>query len=99
MTEKSPARKNSAILRPHMTEKGTMNTRGGGSVYTFVVSSLAGKADIREEIVHRYGVKPRMVRVLRVKPQVIVVRGRRGKKPGFKKAVIYLHPGDVIEYA
>lgn len=82
-----------------MTEKGTLQTRGGGNVHTFVVSSDAGKAEIREEVERRYGVKPRMVRVLRVKPRTIVVRGRRGKKPGFKKAVVYLRAGDTIEYA
>lgn len=82
-----------------MTEKGTLNTRGGGGVYTFVVSSDAGKIEVREEIEHRYGVKPRMVRIIRVKPKTIFARGREGKKPGFKKAVVYLRAGDKIEYA
>jgi len=82
-----------------MTEKGTLNTEGGGNVYTFVVSSGAGKAEIREEIMHRYGVKPRMVHIIRVKPKTISARGREGQKPGFKKAVVYLRAGEKIEYA
>ncbi len=68
-------------------------------VYTFRVSASANKALVRAAIKAQYKVTPRQVTILTVRPKQLIVRGRRGTRPGFKKAMVYLKKGDKIDLA
>ncbi len=85
----------SIIKRPRITEKAT-DARARG-VYVFEIEDTAGKHSIATAIRELYKVSPAKVRIVRTPRKKIVVRGKRGTKPGVKKAYVYLAPGDKIE--
>lgn len=68
--------------------------------YVFLVDPRANKQEIAEAVEEIYAernVKVLGVNVIRMKPKPRRVRGRLGKKAGFKKAIVTLQSGDVIE--
>ncbi len=68
--------------------------------YVFIVDRRANKQEIREAVEAIYSqknVKVRSVNTILVKPKAKRMRGKEGVKPAFKKAIITLEPGDVIE--
>jgi large subunit ribosomal protein L23 len=68
--------------------------------YVFLVDMRANKrqiADAVEEIYAERSVRVVSVNTVRVKPKPRRVRGRSGMTAGFKKAVVTLQPGDLIE--
>jgi len=70
------------------------------SKYVFLVDPRANKREIAEAVEQIYAeknIKVIAVNTIRYKPKPRSVRGRRGLKPGFKKAVITLKSGDTIE--
>ncbi len=83
------------MVGPHITEKSTMlNERG---VYVFRVRSRANKLMVKQAIKEAYKVSPEKVNVNYIPSKKRSVRGRRGIKAGFKKAMVYLKKGDKIE--
>ena len=83
------------ILAPIVSEKSyEASTRG---TYTFNVHSDAHKTQIRQAVEELFDVKVLRVNVLTV--QAKPKRGGlfRGTRPGWKKAVGQLRPGDTIE--
>ena len=86
----------SIILRPRITEKTSFLV--GDGVYTFAVHPRANKIQIKRAITEIFGVTPLRVNIITTKPRKVVVRGRRGKKSGSKKALVYLKEGDKIEF-
>lgn len=87
------------LLGPRITEKATDGTARG--CYVFDIRRDAGKRDVKEAIIARYGVTPRLVRTSPVMPKSVTTRGSRkaGVKRGGKKAYVYLNAGDKIELA
>ena len=89
------------VLRyPHVTEKAShQNTKL--SQYVFRVNSKATKTMIKDAIEKVFNVKVVRVNVINVPPK----SGRRGirnrrliiRRPGYKKAIVLLSPGDTIE--
>jgi large subunit ribosomal protein L23 len=83
------------ILKPVVSEKSyAAATRGS---YTFKVHPDAHKTQIRQAVEELFDVKVERVNVIAVqaKPKR---RGQfRGTRPGWKKAVVQLRPGDSIE--
>lgn len=68
--------------------------------YVFIVDRRANKQEIREAIETIYSqknVKVRSVNTILVKPKKRRVRGKEGEKPAFKKAIVTLEKGDMIE--
>lgn len=66
----------------------------------FLVHKRANKQEIREAVQEIYagkGITVTAVNTINVKPKRRRVRGRVGFAAGFKKAVVSLSPGDVIE--
>ena len=66
----------------------------------FLVDPKANKREIAEAVEQIYAeknIKVLAVNTLRYKPKPRTVRGRRGLKPGFKKAIVTLKSGDTIE--
>lgn len=80
---------------PHFTEKSAgLNERG---VYVFKIKPEANKIEIKKAIVKIYGVKAEKVNIIKVPAKEKFIRGKWGKKPGYKKAVVYLKKGEKIE--
>lgn len=84
-----------SILSPHVTEKSTILSESG--VYVFKVSSRSNKIIIKHAINELYGVVPEKINIVSVPSKTRRVRGKRGTKSGYKKAMIYLKKGDKIE--
>ena len=87
----------SVLKRPVVTEKSTA-LREEDNQYAFEVALDANKIEIRRAVESNFG-----VRVLTVRTQVVrgkMKRFRRGfgKKPNWKKAVVTLREGDVIDF-
>ncbi len=85
------------LLRPHVTEKATLSAEGGA--YVFVVAPSATKASIRAHVKRLYDVVPTRVNIANLPSKRTLARGRRGRKPGMKKAYVYLPKGKTIELA
>lgn len=68
--------------------------------YVFLVDKNATKQEIAMAVEMIYAdkkIKVIGVNTITNKPKARTVRGRRGMKPGFKKAIVTLKAGDVIE--
>ncbi|MBS0647955.1 MAG: 50S ribosomal protein L23 [Verrucomicrobia bacterium] len=68
--------------------------------YVFLVDKNATKQEIAQAVETIYAdkkIKVIGVNTITNKPKARTVRGRRGMKPGFKKAIVTLKAGDVIE--
>lgn len=87
------------LISPRITEKATGGNAWG--CYVFDIPKGAGKRDVRDAIVARYGLVPRHVGTAMVKSKNVLTRGSRkaGVKAGGKKAYVYLKAGDKIELA
>jgi large subunit ribosomal protein L23 len=109
MTRKHPYE---IIKSRYVTEKarvmeGLQNNNSNPSVrkcntpkYVFLVEKTASKLEIAkavEEIYSDKNIKVIGVNTIQVKPKARTVRGRSGMKQAFKKAIVTLKPGDVIE--
>ena len=84
------------IVRPLVTEKATADS-GNSNRYTFEVSKLASKTDIKKAVESLF-----KVRVLGVATQVRQLRNRnyaycRSEGKTWKRAVVKIHPEDKIE--
>lgn len=86
---------NSILIRPRITEKATIKAEG--SVYTFEVDPKSTKSQVEEAFIEKYKVNPVKVSTVTIPAKNVFVRGKRGKKSGYKKAYIYLKKGDKIE--
>jgi large subunit ribosomal protein L23 len=84
------------LLQPHITEQS--NLLAQKNVYTFRVNPRANKILIKKAIQEMYGFKPVKIRIINTHSKKRVVRGKKGMKPGFKKALVYLKEGDKIEF-
>jgi large subunit ribosomal protein L23 len=68
--------------------------------YVFLVDKNATKQEIAQAVEAIYAnknIKVIRVNTINVKAKPRTVRGRRGMKPGFRKAIVTLQSGDVIE--
>ena len=85
------------ILKPRVTEKSTDGTVAGRPVYTFAVAPNANKPMVRRAIIEQYKVSPTKININVVKGKRVFTRGRAGTRGAFKKAMVFLKPGDKIE--
>ncbi len=83
------------IKKPVITEKASDET-GKRNAYTFRVPVDANKIEIRQAVQQLFDVKVKSVNTLRVRGKWRI-RGRSiGKTPNWKKAVVVLGEGDMI---
>ena len=83
------------IISPLVTEKSTM-----GSEYnqvTFRVVKSASKPEIKAAVEILFDVKVTAVNTLHQKGKTKRFRGRIGRRPGFKKAIVSLAEGQRID--
>jgi len=85
------------IIRPLVTEKGThQSTRY--NAYTFQVSPLATKVQIKAAVQELFHVRVEGVRTQTRKGKVARFRNQEGRQPSWKKAIVTLHEEDKIEF-
>jgi large subunit ribosomal protein L23 len=85
------------ILRnPRITEKASLAMEG--FAYVFDVAETANKKEIAAAVRAIYGVTPRKVATVNVKPKEVrnMRTGKKGIKGGYKKAYVYLQKGETI---
>ncbi len=85
----------SPIKAPRVTEKAS-NLSAQSNAYVFDVSPFTGKQEIKEAIFSIYKVRPVKINVLPVPYKSTIFKGRKGRKGGGRKAVVYLKKGDKI---
>jgi large subunit ribosomal protein L23 len=85
------------IKGARITEKAALGSEKG--IYTFNVSDIATKNEIKKAIKLIYGVTPERVSTTKITSKTVVRRGKIGTKTGGKKAVVYLKKGDKINIA
>jgi large subunit ribosomal protein L23 len=83
------------ILGPVITEKATMGSEHGQ--VTFRVRTDATKPQIRTAVEDLFKVKVKAVNTLRVKGKEKRFRGKLGRRPDWKKAVVTLQEGHSID--
>lgn len=95
--EKNESSRNAAgVLRsPHMSERAGENAQRG--VHVFKVEPRAGKPEIKRAVEELYGVQVRKVHLVHLPSKIRFVKGKRGKRPGYKKALVFLQKGQTIE--
>ena len=83
------------ILAPLVTEKSTMGSEN--NQVTFRVPLTATKPQIKAAIEKLFKVKVNSVNTLRQKGKVKRFRGKLGKRPDYKKAIVSLAEGEMID--
>jgi large subunit ribosomal protein L23 len=84
------------LKRPVNTEK-TRDAHDASNQYVFEVVPEANKIEIRQAVEEIFGVRVTDVRTLNVRGKVKRFRRGTGKKPNWKKAIVTLRDGDVID--
>lgn len=83
------------LLRPRVTEKATALALRG--VYAFEVTKGATERMVKSAIRALYSVSPVKVAFVPLRSKEIIVKGRKGRTKGGKKAYVYLKKGEKIE--
>ena len=85
------------ILSPMVTEKSTNLSEQNKIV--FKVPTGANKINLKKNIEKIFKVNVIKINTINNKPKSKIVRGKLGKKSGFKKAVVTLKKGQTIDLA
>jgi len=83
------------LIRPHVTEKASLSAEK--SVYVFEVDPRTTKGAVEKAFIDKYKITPLKVRSVTIPSKNVFVRGKVGKKAGYKKAYIYLKKGTKLE--
>lgn len=83
------------LKEPHVSEKATVLT--DQNQYIFKIFPRANKVETKKAIEDVYGVKVKNVNIINVHRKQRVLRGIKGFKPGYKKAIVTLKKGHKIE--
>ena len=90
----------SILKRPLVTEKvSSMNDKGK---YGFIVNADANKVEIKQAVEKQYGVNVERVNTMNImgKKKVRYTKAGvlAGRKPSYKKAIVTLAQGEVIDF-
>ncbi len=83
------------IIEPIVTEKSNQMRENGK--YTFKVDSRANKIEVMQAVRQLFDVHPVACRVMRVKRKPKRVRYKLGYTSEWKKVIVTLRPGEVIQ--
>ncbi|HEY0220657.1 MAG TPA: 50S ribosomal protein L23 [Candidatus Paceibacterota bacterium] len=86
---------NKILIKPRITEKATFASES--SVYVFEVDPRTNAVAVKKAFSEKYKFSPVKVNIVNIPQKNVVVRGKRGKKAGMKKAYVYLKKGEKIE--
>ena len=90
----------SVLVKPLITEKASaLNEKGK---YGFIVEKAANKVEIKKEVEKMYGVTVESVNTMiyqgKAKSRYTKSRVISGRAPSYKKAVVTVADGDVIDF-
>ncbi len=85
------------IKKPRITEKSGIQAEAL-NIYTFEVTARANKKNIAKAISEIYHVVPVKVNITVLPAKKVFTRGKKGRKSGVKKAIVYLKKEDKIEF-
>jgi large subunit ribosomal protein L23 len=90
----------SILKRPLVTEKvSSLNEKGK---YGFIVDIAANKVEVKNAVEKMYGVTVERVNTMSVMGKLKVRSTKagmlKGRKPNYKKAIVTLKEGDVIDF-
>lgn len=85
------------IRQPLVTEK-SLAQKADQNKVSFIVDLRANKQEIKEAVERIFAVKVQEVNTVYLPGKRKRVRGREGKRPDRKKAVVTLREGDKIEF-
>ena len=88
-------RKYDVVRRPFITEKSTRGSEW--NQVTFEVAAWANKKQIKSAGEELFDVKVKSVNTLRLKGKVKRFRGRLGRRPDIKKAIVTLEEGQMLD--
>lgn len=83
------------LKEPHISEKATQLS--DENKYIFKIYSGANKVKIAKAVANLYGVRVKDVKIINIKSKIRILKGAKGKKIGYKKAIITLEKGYKIE--
>ena len=83
------------LKEPHISEKATNLSEE--QKYIFKIFPQANKSEVKKAVENIYGVAVKKVNIINIKTKKRILRGREGKKSGYKKAVVTLERGHKIE--
>lgn len=95
MSKNAKAAHFDTLIRPVVTEKSTMGSEF--NQVTFQVRIDATKPEIKAAVEGVFDVKVKAVNTLRQQGKVKRFRGKVGKRPDYKKAIITLEEGEMID--
>ena len=84
------------VLAPVVSEKSYAGTPDG--LYTFKVHKDAHKTQVRQAVEELFEVKVARVNIVNVRAKPKRRGLIKGVRPGWKKAIVQLHPGHTIEF-
>jgi large subunit ribosomal protein L23 len=84
-----------SIIAPLITEKATASSENNKVI--FKVNSKANKKTIKKSVEKIFKVNVTKVNTIKIRNVTKLVRGRRVKKIGYKKAIITLKKGQSID--
>ncbi len=86
------------LKRPILTEK-SLRLADEENQYVFEVDRRANKLQVKQAVEARFGVTVTDVRIINMKPKTRrrSLRQTTVRKPGWKKAIVTLAPGDSIQ--
>jgi large subunit ribosomal protein L23 len=87
---------NEVLLAPVVSEKSYAQIEGT-NMYSFRVHPDAHKTQVRQAVEELFDVKVLRVNISKVRSKPKRRGLHRGTKPGWKKAIVQLKPGDSIE--
>lgn len=84
------------LIRPVITEK-SMHLYEENNAVTFQVPKSVNKIEVRQAVENLFGVKVKKVNILNTKDKKKRVGRYNGVVHGYKKAVVFLEPGNTID--
>jgi len=91
----------SILIKPIITEKATADSELNNK-YAFVVDNKANKIEIKDAVESAYGVSVTKVRTINVRPDRKTRYTKTGvvtgKTSAFKKALVQVAEGDIIDF-
>ncbi len=83
------------IIAPIVTEKSNVSREKGK--YSFRVDARANKIQVMQAVRKLFGVHPVACNIMKVEGKPKRVRAQPGYTAGWKKAIVTLRPGEVIQ--
>jgi large subunit ribosomal protein L23 len=83
------------IIEPIVTEKSNLSREKGK--YSFRVDARANKIQVMQAVRALFAVHPVACNIMKVKGKPKRVRAQPGYTAGWKKAIVTLRPGEVIQ--